>query len=60
MKTEVRTAEEKDVGRVAVLYERLHDCLETHENHPRWKRGVCPTMADAEEGLKRAGYTWLK
>lgn len=56
MKIEVRIAEEKDVGRVAALYERLHDYLETHENHPRWKRGIYPTMAEAEEGFKKG---WL-
>lgn len=35
MEIKVRIAEEKDVERVSFLYERLHDYLETHENHPR-------------------------
>jgi len=35
MEIRVRIAEEKDVERVAMLYERLHDYLETHENYPR-------------------------
>ena len=39
MEIEVRIAKEQDVERVAMLYERLHDYLETHENHPRWIRG---------------------
>ena len=30
MKIKVRIAEEKDVERVAALYEKLHDYLETH------------------------------
>ena len=38
MEIKVRIAEEKDVERVAMLYEKLHDFLETHENHPRWIR----------------------
>lgn len=35
MEIKVRIAEEKNVERVSFLYERLHDYLETHENHPR-------------------------
>ena len=53
MKIKVRIAEEKDVERVAALYEKLHDYLETHENHPRWKRGIYPTKANAEEGFEK-------
>lgn len=34
MEIKVRIAEEKDVERVAMMYEKLHDYLETHENHP--------------------------
>lgn len=56
MKIKVRIAEKKDVERVAILYEALHDYLETHENHPRWKRGIYPTKADAEEGFEKG---WL-
>ena len=56
MEIKVRIAEEADVERVAVLYEKLHDYLETHENHPRWKRGIYPTKADAEEGFQKG---WL-
>lgn len=56
MKIEVRIAEERDVERVAILYERLHDYLETHENHPGWKRGIYPTKEDAEEGFEKG---WL-
>jgi len=53
MEIKVRIAEEKDVERVSFLYERLHDYLETHENHPRWKRGIYPTKANAEEGFEK-------
>ena len=53
MKIKVRIAEEKDVERVAALYEKLHDYLETHENHPRWKCGIYPTKANAEEGFEK-------
>lgn len=56
MEIKVRIAEEKDVERVSFLYERLHDYLETHENHPRWKRGIYPTKANAEEGFEKG---WL-
>ncbi|WP_308752510.1 GNAT family N-acetyltransferase [uncultured Anaerotruncus sp.] len=56
MEINVRIAEERDVARVATLYERLHDYLETHENHPRWKRGIYPTLANAEEGFEKG---WL-
>ena len=49
MEIKVRIAEEADVERVAILYEKLHDYLETHENHPRWKRGIYPTKADAQD-----------
>ena len=24
-----------------------------HENHPRWKRGIYPTKANAEEGFEK-------
>ncbi len=53
MEIKIRAAEERDVERVAMLYEKLHDYLETHENHPRWKRGIYPTKADAEEGFQK-------
>lgn len=53
MEIKVRLAKEEDVERVALLYERLHDYLETHENHPRWVRGIYPTPADAEEGFEK-------
>ena len=53
MKIKVRAAEERDVERVAVLYEKLHDYLETHENHPRWKRDIYPTKVNAEEGFQK-------
>ena len=56
MEIKVRIAEEADVERVAILYEKPHDYLETHENHPRWKRGIYPTKADAEEGFQKG---WL-
>ncbi len=51
MEIRVRLAEEQDVDRVAALYERLHDYLETHENHPRWIRGIYPVRAHAEESF---------
>ena len=35
MKIKDRAAEERDVEHVAVLYEKIHDYLETKENHPR-------------------------
>ena len=54
MNITVRIAEKKDVARVAAAYERLHDYLETHENHPRWKRGIYPTRANAQEGFDHA------
>ena len=53
MEIKVRAAEDRDVERVAMLYEKLHDYLETHENHPRWKRGIYPTKANAEEGFQK-------
>ena len=55
MEIKVRVAEERDVERVAMLYEKLHDYLETHENHPRWKRGIYPTKSNAEEGFQKTG-----
>ena len=56
MEIKVRIAEEKDVERVAMLYEKLHDYLETHENHPRWIRGIYPTKVNAQEGFEKG---WL-
>lgn len=56
MEIKVRIAEENDVERVAESYERLHDHLETHENHPRWIRGIYPTKEDAQEGFEKG---WL-
>ena len=56
MEIKVRLAEKKDMEGVFALYESLHDYLETHENHPRWKRGVYPTSANAEEGFQKG---WL-
>lgn len=53
MKIKVRAAEEGDVERVAMLYEKLHDYLETHENHPRWKRDIYPTKVNAEYGFQK-------
>lgn len=53
MEIKIRIAEEKDIGNIAGLYERLHDYLETHENYPRWARGIYPTRKDAEEGFQK-------
>ncbi len=49
MEIKVRIAEEKDMERVSILYEKLHYYLENHENHSRWKRGIYPTKANTEE-----------
>ena len=53
MDIRIRAAEIQDVEGVAVLYEKLHDYLEAHENPPRWKRGSYPAKGNVEEGFQK-------
>ena len=49
----VRIATESDIDAIEHLYNDLNDYLETHENYPRWKKGVYPIREDAEEALAK-------
>lgn len=43
----VRIATVNDIDAIEQLYDDLNDYLETHENYPRWKKGVYPIREDA-------------
>lgn len=47
----VRIATKNDIDAIEQLYDALNDYLESHENYPRWKKGVYPIREDAEEAL---------
>ena len=47
----VRIATVNDIDAIEQLYDDLNDYLETHENYPRWKKGVYPIREDAEEAF---------
>ena len=49
----VRIATANDIDAVEHLYNDLNDYLATHENYPRWKKGVYPIREDAEEALAK-------
>lgn len=47
----VRKATTDDIDAIEYLYNNLNDYLATHENYPRWKKGIYPIREDAEEAL---------
>ena len=47
----VRAATANDIDAIGHLYDDLNDYLESHENYPRWKKGVYPIREDAEDAL---------
>lgn len=49
----VRVATADDIEAIGQLYDDLNDYLETHENFPRWKKGVYPIREDAEEAFEK-------
>lgn len=49
----VRIATANNIDAIEHLYDDLNDFLETHENYPRWKKGVYPIREDAEEALAK-------
>ena len=49
----VKIATASDIDVIEHLYDDLNDYLETHENYPRWKKGVYPIREDAEEALTK-------
>ena len=51
MTISVRIATENDIDAIGQLYDDLNDYLESHENYPRWKKGVYPIREDAEEAF---------
>lgn len=53
MRIVVRIEKESDIDAIEHLYDDLNDYLETHENYPRWKKGVYPIREDAKEALAK-------
>ncbi len=49
---EIRKAVLADLDGIARLYDAACDHLEAHENYPGWAKGVYPTRADVETGLR--------
>lgn len=41
-----------DMDELSALYDRVAEYAESHVNYPGWKKGVYPTRADAELGIK--------
>ena len=52
MNLEVRLANKGDIFAVEAIYDSLNDYLEVNDvNYPGWKKGVYPTIREAEMGL---------
>ena len=49
----VRAATANDIDAIGRLYDDLNDYLASHENYPRWKKGVYPIREDAEEAFQK-------
>lgn len=45
----IRIASATDIDAIENLYNDLNGYLENHENYPRWKKGVYPVRAHAED-----------
>lgn len=43
----IRSATASDIDAIEYLYNDLNDYLATHENYPRWKKGIYPIREDA-------------
>ena len=57
----VRLATENDIDAIEYLYDALNDYLASHENYPRWKKGIYPIREDAEEALAKGNlYVAIK
>ena len=41
-----------DIDELSAFYDHVVEYLESHGNYPGWKKGVYPTRADAELGIK--------
>lgn len=41
-----------DIDEISALYDHVAEYAESHVNYPGWKKGVYPTRADAELGIK--------
>jgi len=60
-KIAVRLATENDIDAIEYLYDALNDYLASHENYPRWKKGIYPIREDAEEALAKGNlYVAIK
>jgi len=53
MNITIRAAAANDIDAIEYLYDHLNDYLATHENYPRWKKGVYPIREDAEEAFQK-------
>lgn len=47
MRIIIRSATASDIDAIEYLYNDLNDYLATHENYPRWKKGIYPIREDA-------------
>ena len=55
-----KKATRNDIGAVGALYDTVCEHLETHVNWPGWKKGVYPTRADAEKGVREGTLYMLR
>lgn len=51
-KVKMRLGEEKDIDRLAQLYDNLNDHLAVTTNYPGWKKGIYPIRDNAMIGVK--------
>lgn len=51
MNVHIEKGTEKDIKKVAKLYDDLIDYLTERTNYPGWKKGVYPTIDDAAKGI---------
>lgn len=52
MEDQIRIATANDIDQITKLYDTLIDYLVAGTNYPGWIKGIYPTRADAEAGLK--------
>lgn len=57
---EFKKADSTDVQEISKLYDDVCEYLSEHKNYPGWKKGIYPTIDDANAGLnmKRFMSNW--
>ncbi|MFT4005437.1 MAG: hypothetical protein QM683_07275 [Lacrimispora sp.] len=49
---EIKRGRTQDIDEISALYDTVTEYLESHTNYPGWKKGIYPTRAHGEQGIK--------